>query len=115
MSGFKDRTSFHKRIRLSNKIRLEYPNRYPVIVEPKKPTDPKITRDKFLIPHIISTVSVFMQFRDHIEMTSPDQSITFYTGNTFIPVTMPISLVYSNYQDDDGFLYITYTTESAFG
>ena len=47
---------------------------------------------------------------------SPDKSIYLFIDNHIMPATAQlISILYDEYKNEDGFLYITYAGESTFG
>jgi len=44
-----------------------------------------------------------------------EQAIFVFVGNTLPPATALVSNVYLKHKDEDGFLYIRYSGENAFG
>lgn len=112
---FKHEIPFEKRYKLSHKILSEYPDRIPIIVEPRSLTDPEINRKKFLAPIDSTMGSLFHDFRKQMISITPDKAIIFFVEDTFISSSSYITQIYSQHHDEDGFLYIVYTTESTFG
>lgn len=45
----------------------------------------------------------------------PETSIFLFVGNSLLPSHHPISTVYQDKKEQDGFLYVTYSGENTFG
>lgn len=114
--SFKETNSFEKRKLESDKIRLKYNDRVPIIVQkdPNCKSIKEIERKKYLVPCDYS-VSQFMSIiRNRLELSS-DQGM-FLHVNGKIPVSGDLlSNVFKHNVDEDGFLYIYYNAESVFG
>lgn len=115
LSQFKLNCPFNKRLALSTRIKQTYSDRYPVIIEKCKETDPEITHIKYIVPQYITMVALIHNFRSHMPKIQPSQAIIFYVNNKLVPITSTIDTIYSLYKENDGFLYISYTSESTFG
>lgn len=118
MLSFKQENSLDKRIELSQKIIINHPGRYPVIVEPYKYDDitiPKILKRKYLAPEDINMGQLLYQVRKNIENLTPDESLNFFIDNRNVVMNDYLYDVYKKRRDSDGFLYIKYTTEPTFG
>lgn len=115
MSQFKRENTLSHRKSLHEKIQKAYPLHCPIIVESRSSKDPQIQRKKFLISSGASMGKVFYEFHKHMPTVASTQAIIFFTENLLIPVSDIVDDVYFKYHDEDGFLYITYTTESTFG
>lgn len=109
--------SFDKRISESQKIRAKYPGRVPIICEkdPRSFDIPDIDRKKYLVPEDLSIANFMYVIRKRIKIR-PDKSIYLFIDNHIMPATAQlISILYNDYKNEDGFLYITYAGESTFG
>ena len=116
-NNFINNHSFNKRISESQRIRAKYPDRVPIICEkdPRSLDIPDIDRKKYLVPEDLSIANFMYVIRKRIKI-SPDKSIYLFIDNHIMPATAQlISILYNEYKNDDGFLYITYAGESTFG
>ncbi len=116
-SSFMNNHSFNKRISESQRIRAKYPNRVPIICEkdPRSLDIPDIDRKKYLVPEDLSIANFMYVIRKRIKIR-PDKSIYLFIDNHIMPATAQlISILYNDYKNEDGFLYITYAGESTFG
>ena len=111
---FKQKFSLDYRNEESKRIRMNYPNRIPVICEKLYNTDPKINKIKYLIPvEVTLAYFIFLIRKNYI--INQNEGI-FLTINGFIPPTSYcFGKLYDLFSDDDGFLYINYSVESVFG
>lgn len=105
-----------KRKEVSRKIISKYPDRIPILVDRSKESKqlPLIDRYKYLVPDDFTVGKFLVQLRSSMDLKS-DQAIFLFVGNTLLPTGSMISLIYNKYKDEDGFLYIVYSGENAFG
>ncbi|KAL0489780.1 microtubule-associated protein 1 light chain [Acrasis kona] len=118
-SKYKEQTSFSDRIQESNRIKSKHPGRVPVVVERYQGWSgeqlPELKRSKFIIKECFTMGHLMSMVREQMELRS-DQQMFLFCGRSEIPPTaVPLSHIYSRYKDEDGFLYIQYAGESAFG
>jgi GABA(A) receptor-associated protein len=95
----------------------KYPDRVPVICQRNKRADkdcPYIDKNKYLIPMDLTLGQFIYVIRQRMHLPSEKALFLFIDGNILSNSTM-LSQVYQEYQDEDGFLYITYNTENTFG
>lgn len=116
-STFKADHTFSNRQSESLKMINKYPDRVPVICErhPRANKDcPYIDKNKYLIPMELSLGQFIYVIRKRMHLPGEKALFLFIEGN--IPSnTAMLSQVYQEYQDEDGFLYVTYNTENTFG
>ena len=113
--GFKLKNTFENRKADSDKILLKYPNRIPIIVEKaSKCSLNKIDKHKYLVPNDLNMNQFIYIIRKRIKLDN-SQSIFFIVGNNVCPSNVPLSSIYEEHKDEDGFLYIVYTSENTFG
>ena len=98
------------------KIIENYPDRVPVIVE----RDPKariaeISKNKFLAPADISVAKFISEIRKHIKLGRQESLFVFVANNVMPQPNSTMSQVYAQHKDPDGFLYVVYSSENAFG
>ncbi len=120
---FKTNHSFNKRLDQATRIIAKYPDRVPIIVERSKLSRdvPDIDRKKYLVPKDITVTEFIYIIRKRLyninsaNFTS-DKALYFFVNDSCMPITsQTINMIYENYQDNDGFLYVTYAGESTFG
>jgi len=113
--GFKENYDFNQRLNESSKIMIKYPSRIPIIVEKCKGcTLEDIDKTKYLVPKDLNMNQFIYVIRKRIHLES-SQSIFLMSNNQLCPSNMPLSSIYEDLSDKDGFLYITYTSENTFG
>eukprot|EP01102_Stenamoeba_stenopodia_P001413 TRINITY_DN1121_c0_g1_i1.p1 TRINITY_DN1121_c0_g1~~TRINITY_DN1121_c0_g1_i1.p1 ORF type:complete len:118 (-),score=28.78 TRINITY_DN1121_c0_g1_i1:195-548(-) len=115
MSAFKQEQPLDHRKLVSDRIRMRYPDRIPVIVEKAPKSDaPDIDKKKFLVPSDITIGRFVYEIRKHMKL-SPEKAIFLFVNNILPPTSMSMAHIYERYKDEDGFLYITYSGENTFG
>lgn len=113
--SFKEKNSFEERLSESNKIRLKYPKRIPIIVEKSNKCELNdIDKNKYLAPDNININQFIYIIRKRINLDS-SQSLFILIENRLCPSNSPLSVIYDDYKNEDGFLYVTYTSENTFG
>ena len=114
--SFKKIHPFEKRKNESNKIKIKYPHRVPIICEPGPHcTLPIIDKKKYLVPTDLTMGQFLYVIRKRIHL-SPELALFVFIGNNTIPSSsFLIGTIYENHKDEDGFLYITYSGENTFG
>ena len=113
---FKKNNSFEKRIAESDRIKNRYPNRIPIIVskDNRCKTIDDIDKHKYLVPNDLTIGQFMYVIRKRIKLDS-SQALFFFINNILCNNTQTLSEIYNIYKDNDGFLYITYTSENTFG
>jgi len=114
-SIFKRENSLEKRKNESKTIIAKYPGRVPIIVEKYKDSElPDIDKTKYLVPKDM-TVSQFMFIiRKRINLES-SQSLFITINSILVSSSSTVGDIYEGNKDEDGFLYIIYTSENTFG
>lgn len=105
-----------KRKSESQRIKLKYPDRIPLLVfKDKKSSLSQLNRYKYLIPADL-TLAQFMQvIRKKIKL-APEKAIFIFTeNNKLVKMSEPLYSIHKQYQNKDGFLYLTYYEENTFG
>ena len=113
--SFKDEYTFEERQCESNKIMKKYPSRIPVIVEKSKDCQLRIIdKKKYLVPKDLNMNQFIYIIRKKIELEK-SQALFFMINNQLCPSNISIGELYEKNKDQDGFLYIIYTSENTFG
>ncbi|KAI9189488.1 ubiquitin-like protein atg8 [Blastocladiella emersonii ATCC 22665] len=115
-SQFKDEHTFDKRKQEADRIRLKYPDRIPVICEKSEKSDiATIDKKKYLVPADLTVGQFVYVIRKRIKL-SPEKALFIFVNDGTLPASAALmSLIYDQYRDEDGFLYITYSGENTFG
>ena len=111
---FKDSYDFEHRKEESDRIRAKYPERIPVIVEPYDHNVPMIDRKKFLVPDDLSFANFMYVIRKRIQLDT-NVSLYLFVKDKLMNSGSFLSSIYDKHKDEDGFLYVVYSTEATFG
>ena len=108
--------NIEKRKAESQRIKLKYPDRVPVIVfKDSNSSLQQINRYKYLIPDDL-TLAQFMQvIRKKIKIDHQKAIFIFTEGNKLVKISDLLSIIYKQHKNADGFLYLTYYEENTFG
>ena len=113
---YKQIKTFDQRKLISQNILEKYPDKVPIILE-KDPTNKiqEFKKTKFLSERKY-TVSEFTQ-KIRSEMKLPEEEALFLSvkGKYSISGQKIMENIYNTYKDEDGFLYIMYTSELIYG
>jgi len=101
-------------IKESNRIKSLYPDRLPIIVVPLNDKQPKINRNKYLVPKILTLDKFLAVVRNHIEVNK-DEAIFFFFNKTMVSNNLLMEVVYDLYKNENGFLIVEYSLEQTFG
>lgn len=114
-SQFKRDHSQEKRTQESARIRAKYPDRLPIIVEKAPKSDvPDIDKMKYLVPQELTVGQFVYVIRKRIHLP-PEKAIFVFVNNVLPNTSQPLSAVFAEQQDEDGFLYVMYSGENTFG
>ncbi|TKR88051.1 hypothetical protein L596_012352 [Steinernema carpocapsae] len=114
---FKERKSLVQRKRLFKDGISRFPDKIPVIIERSfgEKHLPFIDRNQFLVHDHVSVAEITSIIRRRLHLLA-DQSLVIFVNETQIPSAMSgIRNVYEVYKDEDGFLYLSYASQSFFG
>jgi len=130
---FVEKYSFEQRKTQSAKIHAQYPDRVLVIVEPAPQRRrggknqksivaadgpdglPGVIKSKFLVPGDQTVGRFLATFRKQLKLSKAQAIYLLTTDNTIPAVSMTMSQLNKQHQDEDGFLYLVYTGENTFG
>ena len=100
-----------------NNLKLKYPDKIPLICE----KDPKsklhgIEKTKYLIPGDLAVGQFSSMLRKKLELSKEEAFFLLINGKHSITGDTLMSELYDKYKDiDDGFLYISYSSELTWG
>ena len=114
---FKKRFTLEQRKQECDKMIAKFPDRIPVIVERLANSSlPQIDRKKFLIPNDIVLGQFIHIIRKRLNVNPVNAIFTFIgEKHRLFSITDVLSNIYQNDKDEDGFLYVYYTSENKFG
>lgn len=121
MSDFVEQ--FHKTFSLSSrkqqssKITSKYPNRVAVIVDRARSSDPKLDKNKFLVPANLTLAQLVVYVRKHLPKPNATQAYSWHIYPTQVRISMTslVSNLLAEHGYEDGFLVLLYSLEEAFG
>jgi GABA(A) receptor-associated protein len=115
MNNFKNKHSFEKRRTDSISVRDKYPDRIPIIVQKEmKSTLPEVDKCKYLVPMNMTMSQFSFVIRKRIQL-KPHEAIFITINNSLVASSKTLSELYEEQKDEDGFLYVVYTSENTFG
>ena len=114
-SNYAKKTTFETRSNESRRIRLKYPDRIPIIIErANETTAPTIDKTKYLVPNNLSVGELVYVIRKRMKL-EPEKAIFFFINETIPNSSLQLCQLYETHKDEDGFLYMKYSTENTFG
>lgn len=114
-SKFRKNYNLEKRKSESSRIKLKYPKRIPIICEKNINCDvPNIDKNKYLVPVDLTVGQFLYVIRKRIKL-DPEKALFLFINNTIPATSQLLSQIYKDYQNEDGFLYIIYSSENTFG
>uniref|UniRef100_T1KZB4 Autophagy-related protein n=1 Tax=Tetranychus urticae TaxID=32264 RepID=T1KZB4_TETUR len=116
-SYYKERKDFAARKTECETLKAKYENKIPVIIERynKERHLNLMEKTKFLVPGDLYVSKLLMIIRDKVRVNE-NQAIYLVADNkTILTMTKTMAEVYQEHKDEDGFVYITYASQSVFG
>ena len=110
--SFKTKLSFEQRIAEYNKMSSKYPDKIPVILEYAE-NGVVVSTTRKLMAHPDLTVADLIKIAK--QKTNSSDAVFIMVNNKIMPSTTPISLMYVENKDVDGFLYVIHIKENCFG
>ncbi|CAJ0931287.1 unnamed protein product, partial [Mesorhabditis belari] len=114
---FKERRPFHAREKDVQEIKRQQPNKVPVIIErfEGERSLPLMDRCKFLVPDHITVAELMHIVRRRLQLHPEQAFFLLVNEKSVVSNSMTMSELYQKEQDSDGFLYVVYTSQPAFG
>ncbi len=114
-NAFKNKYSLEKRSAESKRIIHKYPNRVPIIVYNSKFSElQELDKHKYLVPNDMTLGQFIHVLRNKIKL-EPEKALFINVNNIFPPISTLLAELYKNNRDEDGYLYLTLSSESVFG
>lgn len=115
ISNFKNNYSFHDRVAEVKRTIEKYPDRIPIVVEKLHTSKaPSIDKNKYLVPQDLTIGQFMFVIRKRMKLPA-EYGLYLYINGTIPPSSAIVSNVYDYHKDQDGFLYVYYSSENTFG
>lgn len=115
MESFKDTFSFDERKAEADKIKQHWADKVPIVAEKAKGSNLKsLQKPKVLCPSSFKVYQFLASLRSKLDLSQRDSLFVFF-DNQVIHGDRSLNEVYSNRQDADGFLYVTYSEHENLG
>ncbi len=114
MLPFRRRLTFDQRRSEKERISHLCRDRVPIIVERGSRDTPRSDKEKFLVPYDLTAAQFLFVLRKRIKLSSRD-SLYLLVNGVMVTASTTMHELYGRHVDEDGFLYVTYTTENTFG
>ncbi|CAD5224499.1 unnamed protein product [Bursaphelenchus xylophilus] len=115
--SFKERKSLNERMRMVEEIRRQQPDKVPIIIErfEGEKSLPLLDKSKYLVPGHITVAELMQIVRRRLHL-HPDQAFFLLMNEkSIVSNSMTVQQVYQMEQEQDGFLYLVYASQPAFG
>ena len=110
---YRERLPLVLRATACERARRQHPAHVPTILVSKDA--PPLDREKFLIPRTLTGAQLSYIVRRRMHMPS-EKALFLLCGGRLVPATATVRELEAVHRDpDDGFLYVTYALENAFG
>ena len=113
---YKKNNSLQKRKEDFKKASEGHPNKIPIICE-KVPTSkvPDIDKSKYLINEEFTLTQFISTIRKRLNLEKEQALFFLVNGNKSLTGEDSMLVIYDKYKDEDGFLYIAYSSELVWG
>lgn len=115
ISNFKNKYSYDDRVSEVVRVKEKYPDRIPIVVERLNNSKaPLIDKNKYLVPQDLTVGQFMFVIRKRMKLPAEFGLYLYISGTLPSSSTLLINL-YDYYRDNDGFLYVYYSSENTFG
>lgn len=116
MTPFRERYNLEARIADRMRAVQRRPKYIPTIVERGNKEAPPIDREKYMVPFDITGAQMIYIIRRRMQLGSSQTLFLLCDKRRMITATDSMGQLYDKFRDpQDGFLYVTYSLENAFG
>ena len=115
MEEYKKNNTEDNRIQECSRIQNKHPDKIPIIV--CKDINCKLSdidKQKYLVPKDMNLGQFIYVIRKRIRL-QPNEALFVLVNYSLMPSNKPLQDIYEKHKDEDGFLYITYSSENTFG
>mgnify|MGYP001283531387 FL=1 len=114
---YKNRVSLEERINEGKKLKERYPEKTSVICE-RSPSEKRLQnldKNKYLVPNDLTFGQFKYVIRKRMKVDSSVAIFFLYYDNTMPLDSMLMSQVYEDRKDEDGLVYVLYSSENTYG
>lgn len=112
---YRERMPLVLRATACERARRQHPEHVPAILVRRSKDAPPLDREKFLLPRTLTGAQLHYIVRRRLRMEG-EQALFLLCGDRLVPATATVRELEVAHRDpDDGFLYVTYALENAFG
>jgi len=112
---FRNKNSFDTRSQEAKNILQKYTDRIPIIVEKHNSCIlPEVDKCKYLVPKDMTMSQFIFVIRKRVKL-NPTQALFITVNHSLVTASQTVGDIYENQKDEDGFLYVVYTSENTFG
>lgn len=115
MLAYRERLTFEQRQREHDRISHSHPNHVPVIVSRGTRDIPALDKEKFLVPSTVTAAQLTYIVRRRLVLDPSRAMFLYCNGLVVSGTTTSVRELHQKHADPDGFLYVTYAFENAFG
>ena len=115
ISDFEKKYPLEKRIKESQSMYKRYPSRIPIIVYPIDDKQPKIEKNKYLVPNDLTFCQFMYTIKKYLKTKENEAIFIFTHNNNLIPSNWLMSEVQDKYKKEDNYVYLFYSLENTFG
>jgi GABA(A) receptor-associated protein len=107
--------SFEQRCNASKKLRRQFPDRIPIIVDRQPRSDlPLLDKRKYLVRQDMTIGKFLFELRKNLKI-SHEKAVFLFINNIIPAQSAFIGTLDEKHVNADGFLYIFYSAENTFG
>jgi microtubule-associated protein 1 light chain len=116
-NSFKRKKCFDERLEQTKDMMRKYPDKIPVIVEKyiKEKELPDLERCRFLVPFDATMSQLVMIIRARMSVAATQAFFIIINRKNLAQMSMSLLECYNDMRDEDGYLYLTYCSQEAFG
>lgn len=113
---YRSNTPLEKRRTLRLRLESKHPTHVPSVLERGDLDVPYLGREKFLLSKELTGAQLVQVVRKRLRVESSDALFLLAAGKRLVTPTVTVRELHAAHADpEDGFLYVTYTKERAFG
>lgn len=115
--GFAEQFSLPERRAQYVRVVRQKPEHLPIIVEPGGTDGPMLDKRKFLVPRDLTGGQLLYVIRRRLSGMRAEQALFLFVqgSDRLVPCHACMSQIYQTHRSEDGFLYLRYAFENAFG